>query len=108
MLISFNDPDEFIEELTKEPLAKPIVRLTYLREANEKRAPLTSLFIIGTAKTADGDLIKLQHYCGALWGHEQEDKGTHKYSGDTFKHIEDACRELKLEVRAGIFEEGGE
>jgi len=106
MLISFTYPDEFIEELTKEPLAKPVVRLTYLRKANEKIAPLTSLFIVGTAKTADGDLIKLQHYCGALWGHGQEDEKTQEHANDTYKHIEDTCRELHLEVRAGIFEEG--
>jgi len=106
MIIKFNGADEFVAELKKEPLAKPLVRLTYLRRANEKVAPLTSLFIIGTAKTADGDIIKLEHYCGPLWGVGQEDEKAKKHGEDTYHYIEEACAKLNLEVRAGIYEEG--
>jgi len=41
MLVKFNAAEEFVDELRKEPLAKPVVRLTFLRKANEKVAPLT-------------------------------------------------------------------
>ena len=41
MLVKFNAADDFVEELKKEPLAKPIVRLTYVRKASEKIVPLS-------------------------------------------------------------------
>ena len=106
MLVKFNNAEEFTEELERESLAKPVVRLTYLRKANEKIAPLTTLFVVGTAKAADGDIIRLEHYCGALWGIGQEDEKTQRHAEDVYRFIENHCRDLHLEVRAGIFEEG--
>jgi len=105
MLIKFNAADDFVEELKKEPLAKPMVRLTYLRKANEKIAPLASLYVVATAKAADGDIIRLDHYCGALWGIGQEDEKTHRHAEAVNIYIKDHCKDLHLEVRAGIFEE---
>ena len=104
MLIKFNAADEFVEELKKEPLAKPVVRLTYLRKANDKIAPLTSLFIVATAKTADGDLIKLEHYCGEQCGVPEDDK-TQRHGEDVHRYIENHCADLRLEVCSGIYEE---
>jgi len=104
MLIKFNAADEFVKELKKEPLAKPVVRLTYLRKANEKVAPLNSVYIVATAKAADGDIIRLDHYCGALWG-VQEDEETHRHAEDINIYIKNHCKDLHLEVRAGLFEE---
>jgi len=105
VIIKFNAADEFVEELKKEPLAKPVVRLTYLRKANDKIAPLNSLFIVATAKAADGDLIKLEHYCGALWGVGPEDDKTQHHGEDVHRYIENHCADLHLEVRSGIYEE---
>jgi len=106
-LIKFNYPDEFIEELKKEPLAKPVVRITNLRRLNEKWAPLASLTVVATAKAADGDIIRLDHYCGSLWGHKEEDEKAWEHAKATGDEIRDACSKLNLEVRAGIYEEGG-
>jgi len=103
-LIKFNYPDEFIEELKKEPLAKPVVRLTNLRRQNEKTFPLASLTVVATAKAADGDIIRMDHYSGSLWGHNQEDEKTWEHAKAIGDQIRKACEELNLEVRAGIYE----
>jgi len=105
-IIKFHYPDEFIDELKKEPLAKPVVRLTNLRRTSEKFAPLASLIVVATAKAADGDIIRLEHYCGQLWGHKEEDEKTWALAKNIGDHIRDVCKNLKLEVRAGIYEQG--
>ena len=103
-IIKFNYPDEFIEELTKAKLAEPIVRLTNLQRMSEKIAPLRSLAVVSTTKAASGDIIRLEHYCGDLWGHEREDQKTWDRAKAAGDQITKACDELKLEVRAGILE----
>jgi len=105
MIVKFNAVEEFIDELKKEKLVKPVVRLTYTRRANEKIAPLSSLSIVATAKAADGDIIKLEHFCGSLWGIEQEDEKTQRRAEDVHRYIENHCQDLRLEVRSGIYEE---
>lgn len=108
MIIKFNYQYEFIEELKKVKLEQPLVRLTNLQRHSEKIAPLRSLFIVSTAKTVNGDIVKLERYCGQLWGIEQEvkeDKKAWEQAESIHSQIKKACEALKLEVRAGIFEE---
>ena len=107
MIVKFNSANEFVDELQKEKLAKPVVRLTYLRKANVNMAPLNNLYIVATAKAADGDLIKLENYCGELWadGGPGNEK-TREDSETVYSYIKEACKELQLEVRNGVWEEG--
>lgn len=103
-IITFNYPSEFIDELRKEPLAKPVVRCTNNYRMSEKVAPLRYLTVVATAKTADGDIIRLDHPCGQLWGTGAEDDKTNEHAEAVFKQLTEACQELKLELRAGIYE----
>ncbi len=103
-VIRFNYPDEYIEELKKESLEKPIVRLTNLQRPIEKVAPLRSLSVVSTAKAATGDIIRLEHYCGQLWGLGKEDKRIWERAEAIHEEIKKACQDLDLEVRAGIYE----
>ena len=106
-LVKFNFQDEYIDELKKAKLDQPVVRLTNLQRHSEKIAPLRSLFVISTAKAANGDIIKLEHYCGQLWGIDSQDEQIWQRAEIVHSEIKKACQDLKLEVRAGIFEEGG-
>ncbi len=106
-IIKFNFQDEYINELKKAKLEQPIVRLTNLQRHSEKIAPLRSLFVVSTAKAANGDIIKLERYCGQLWGIEKEDERAWQKAAGIHSDIQEACLALKLEVRAGILEEGG-
>ena len=105
-LVKFNFQDEYIEELKKAKLEQPIVRLTNLQRY-ESAAPLRSLLVICTAKAANGDIIKLQHFCGTLWGIDSQDEQVWQRAEVIHSQIKEACEALKLEVRAGVFEEGG-
>ena len=104
-LVKFSFQDEYIDELRLAKLEKPIVRLTNLQR-QVKTMPLRSLFVISTAKEANGDIIKLEQYCGQLWNIDQEDKKVWDRVQIIHEHIKEACEALKLEVRAGIYEEG--
>ncbi|MBA7520395.1 hypothetical protein ES705_12491 [subsurface metagenome] len=106
-IIRFSFQDEYINELKKAKLEQPIVRLTNLKRPNEKIAPLHSLCVVSTAKAANGDIIKLERYCGQLWGIERDDEKVWKQAASVHSDIQEACLALKLEVRAGILEEGG-
>ncbi|MBA7586491.1 hypothetical protein ES708_28493 [subsurface metagenome] len=105
-LVMFNFQDEYINELKKAKLEQPIVRLTNLQRPIEKIAPLRSLSVVSTAKAANGDIIKLERYCGQLWGIETDDEKSWRLAASVHSDIQEACLALKLEVRAGVLEEG--
>ena len=103
-VIKFNYQDEYIEELKKAKLELPIVRLTNLQRY-EQSAPLRALAVVSTAKAANGDIIRLQHFCGTLWGIDSQDEEVWKRAEIIHSEIRDACKTLSLEVRAGVIEE---
>jgi hypothetical protein len=132
MIIKFNQVDEFVEELKKEfPIAIPnpdpdlnqeekkslmaairrglgqILRLTCLYRDSTMNSNIKHATVIATIKSAsEKDIIRLERYCGEMWGVGGEVDDKVKANRDTaFKSIEDACKELGIEVRAGIFEE---
>ena len=103
-IVKFNFHDEYVEELKKARLEQPVVRLTNL-ERQEQAVPLRSLLVISTAKAACGDIIRLEHFCGTLWGIDSQDEKVWKRAEIVHSEIRDACQAFKLEVRAGIFQE---
>ena len=102
-IVKFNFQDEFIEELKKARLEQPIVRLTNLER--QEAIPLRSLFVVSTAKAADGDIIKLEHFLGILWNNDSQDKKVWQRAENIHSEIKEACQSLELEVRGGVFEE---
>ncbi len=105
--VLFNREDEFIKELQTEFKDHPrcIVRVTNCISSS-RIAPLKMLYIEATAKTVDEkDIITLERYCGDLWDREEVDGKTYDKSEEILKKIKEACREMNLEVRAGVYEE---
>jgi hypothetical protein len=106
-IVLFNREDEFIKELQIEFKDHPrcIVRVTNCLRPS-RIIPLKMLYVEATAKTIDEkDIITLERYCGDLWGQDEVDGKTYDKSEKVMNEIKDACRELALEVRAGVYEE---
>ena len=104
MVIKFNNDNEFLAELERERPLKP-VRITYIKQT-AGNMPSTRISVVATAKSKDGDLIKLEYYCGDIWRGVQDE--VQKLAEDVFHRVKKLCEDMGLEVRAGLWEpEGG-
>jgi len=104
-IVKFNVTDEFIDELKKCRLEAPIVRLTNLYKPIPNLGPIRALLVVATTKASNGDIIRLERYCGQIWDIETQDKDTLARADEIHNKIENACEGLGIEVRAGIIEE---
>ena len=114
--VKFNAVDEFIEELKKSQPWPRIVRLTYLSRQSSVSPNIRHLFVVSTFVATAWlspdkpieTLVRLDKFCGDTWGlNTEEDKKVQEQAEVVVKQIEDACREVGYEVRAGVFEEAG-
>ncbi|MDD5510454.1 MAG: hypothetical protein PHI12_06575 [Dehalococcoidales bacterium] len=114
MIIRFNSIEEFTEELKKEfedkPrfTLKPILRLTCQYRGSSASPNIKLATVVATIKSASDpqDIIRLEKYCGDIWsaqGASVNDK-TGAHIQEAYEPIEKACKELKIEVRAGMYE----
>lgn len=83
MIVRFTEPDEFVDELAREPaaVARKIVRVT--QKARPTQLGLTQVTVCASAKVlntaflvvdqANYDLVKLERYVGDLWGQRGAD-----------------------------------
>lgn len=103
MLIKFNDTGEFLEELKKEFSwdhgGKPILRLTGERKSGQVA---THLSAVATIKNGEGDVLRLDKFVGDLWGIGQDDDVIKQYEA-VRTMVEAAAKDIKIEVRAGVF-----
>jgi len=113
--VRFNDHNEFIIELQKEfgkyggdPVDSPILRLTCLPTSIPSPPsvgdPVGELSVVATIKDTRGDIIRLDRYCGQIWGAGAQDKATQDTMEEISGEIEKAAKELGLEIRGGTFE----
>jgi hypothetical protein len=107
-MVVFHAVEEFLKELEtdKDLVERQIVRLTNLYQQSQMTPVIRHLFVAATYKAA-GEIVQFKQYIGDLWNAEQDRKTIEK-SIALQKQIEDACRQLSLEVRAGMYREGGE
>jgi hypothetical protein len=110
--VVFNQVEEFIAELEKDAkkIERGIVRRTQLFES-AKISPILQHVSVFASYTVEGQLITLKRYCGDIWGQvgdngpeqERNDRVIVKAEG-YLKTIEEACKRLNLEVRAGAIQ----
>lgn len=104
--VRFSEVDEFIEELNKDyPVvdASPILRITGLFRPGAAAA-IRCCYLLATIINPRGELVKLESYCGDLWGQPTiDDKTQAKYEEKRCILVE-AAKSLHLDVRAGMFE----
>jgi len=111
MIIKFTDPSEFLQEVEKDRpyIERKIVRLTTHWIPSKASPSIFLVSVVSTAKLEWGDIIRLEKFVGDYWrGLEKENKGTLQKKDEIYHQIEEACKQLDLEVRAGVYEEGGD
>jgi len=105
--VNYNSPEEFCEEMEadKDAIDRRIVRVTFLREASKLSPNIFHISVIASY-SVDGQIVKLQRYCGDIWkmNQEQDDKVWGK-ANEIAKAITDKALALFLEVRPGSLEE---
>lgn len=116
-ILKFNSVDEFLEELKKSQPCPTIVRVTFLftpssLSPNIRHLSVVSTFLlrgwVGAEQRPVEDIVRLDKFCGDTWGlNGEEDKKVQDRAEAIFKLIEDVCKKLGYEVRAGVLEEAG-
>lgn len=105
MTVVTSDLDTFLEELfaDKEKVERKIVRLTY-RHDTRGGAPIERITLRATARVA-GEILALNLYLGENWGSGLTETEKLQSKGDAaLRRIEEACKELGLELRGGTHE----
>jgi hypothetical protein len=113
MLVKFNDISEYCEELKKEKdhIDRNIVRLTNQMGPTALSPSIRNLSVISTYANCFSyptTIVRLEHYCGQLWGMENQDTSIREAAEKAINQIEAVCKELGLEVRAGVIEDAPE
>jgi hypothetical protein len=104
--IKFNSPEEFMDELDRHYPQDGIVRLTFMSKSSGISPNIKTQYIIGTAVTDRGYIVRLEVLCGDTWpdGAPGNDKVDARADA-IMQALKDKAAELKLEVRPGVFEE---
>lgn len=104
--VKFSYADDFLDELEKDKdkVDRGIVRLVYSSTPSKLSPNITHLSVVATA-LVEGQVYRLECYCGDLWRIEGQDEVVHQKGKEVKKAIEDGCARLGLEVRGGSIEE---
>ena len=104
-MVIFNALEEFLKELETDTdvIERKIVRLTNLYQQSQMTPVIRHLFVMATYKAA-GEIVQFKQFTGDLWNLEQ-DKKTIEKSIALQKHIEETCKRLGLDIRAGMYKE---
>ena len=107
IIVRFNDPEEFAAELVRDRPENNILRSTRYIEPS-KYAPIRYVSVVATFTRHD-EIVRLTRYCGDFWGNGMEsDKKTIERAEKVMTDLDRLAEQLKLEVRAGIYEEAKE
>lgn len=115
MLVRFNQVEEFCDELRKEQgnIERRIVRVTKLYTQSKMAASIKHVQVISTflvcafpsaLPAAGPNIVRLERYCGDIWGIKNQDQPVLERAEAAIKKIEQVCQELGLEVRPGVIE----
>ncbi|MHB8084381.1 MAG: hypothetical protein ACYDHZ_00950 [Dehalococcoidia bacterium] len=118
MIVLFNKPEEFIEELRKEfpevsdgvkshslPKNPEILRITSMF-SSKGSTPGSKVSLVATTKmqSVPGDILRLEYFCGESWGEPAIDNKVFERARVARVAMEALAKELNLEIRAGILE----
>jgi len=111
VIVRFNSVDEFLEELKKDrdDILDSILRVTQSRKDWLDSPSFPRLSVVGTfaldMPRVHPFVVRLDCYCGQIWGVEKQDAPALARAREVQEKIEDACREMGIEVRGGVLEE---
>lgn len=100
--VSFNDPDEFLEEARKDHdrIDRGILRLTVRRRYGE---PFVTVSVVATA-VIEGTVVRLEHRIGEAFVGDEKSNGLATKTKTVLDKLSNAAKPLGLEARAGVFE----
>jgi len=107
MKVHFTSPGEFCAEITKDKdkIDRNIVRSTIRWEGSKMHASIQHVYAVASY-SVDGQLVDLLRYCGDVWGVSSgRDHEVIELSQKYLKLVEDTCKGLKIECRAGLLQE---
>lgn len=101
-MVQFNDINEFLDELEKDRdhIQRGIVRITNQYRTSRLTASIQHLTVVATTRIS-GELVKLNVYCGDLWGLGKDQPILEK-AQDLQRTLVEKCTALSLEVRSGL------
>jgi hypothetical protein len=104
--VHFSVPDDFLEELAKDRdrVHRGIVRVAYRVTPGRASPNISHLSVVATA-LVEGQVYRLEAPCGNLWHIGEEDRAVQEKAEKIRERIEEACRQLGLEIRGGVLSE---
>lgn len=108
--VKFNDVEEWSEELRKDVPDRALVRLSYLFKPSRISPNIRHVLLVATHTVSrpggePHQLVRFEKYIGDLWGLNQErDKEVMRGGEELKARMEAVCRELQIDVRAGLIE----
>lgn len=105
MTVTFNEPEEFLEELERdaEHVYRRIVRVTRRWTASKVHPGIHHLELVATAVVKD-QVVQLRRYVGDIWRMKGQDQPVLNAADQKQREIEARCQAMGLEVRAGMME----
>jgi len=108
--VTFNSPDEYLEELRKDAevgfgIDRKIVRATIEHRGSPVSPNIRLVTAVSTyaVNTVTPTVVKLSRFCGQHWGMGNEhDQQVDQEAEAVLKKVEGVCKELGLDFRAGI------
>ena len=115
MIVRLNQVEEFCDELRREEgnIERRIVRVTNLYTQSKMAISIKHVQVIVTFLVcafahawppAEAQIVRLERYCGDIWGIHEQDQPVLDRAASATKKIEEVCQELGLEIRPGIIE----
>ncbi len=107
MKVHFTSPSEFCAEITadKDKIDRNIVRSTIRWEASKMSSSIQHVYAVASY-SVEGQLVELVRYCGDVWGISTgKDHEVIELSRKYLKLIDDTCKGLKIDYRAGLLQE---
>ena len=104
MIVKFNSPAEFLEELKWLNNNVKVVRVARLERTSRVSPNITHWSIVATCRNGD-EIIRLDRYCGDYWGNDDPNsEETRRHVKEVMATLEQGCDALGVEVRGGIYE----
>jgi hypothetical protein len=102
LTVSFHDPGEFIEEISrdKDRIERNILRLTVRRRYGE---PFITISVVATV-VIEGTIVKLEHRIGEAFAGDEKNTAMAAKTQAVLDKLSAAAKGLGLEVRAGVYE----
>lgn len=104
--VTFTEVEEFISELGKDvgKIERGLVRRTKIFTPSTI-SPIICDVSVFSAYTVEGQVVTFEHHCGPIWGiNKEKDDGVISKANQYLNTIEEECKRLGIECRAGKLE----